>query len=95
MYKALRQCKFDRKYGTGEVIQDGVADKECLARAVAYGYIKEIDGEVQEALENECAEETEPIEHEAEIVPFEPEEEVAVEAEPVEAKRRGRKKAVV
>ena len=75
MYKALKQCKFDRKYGVGEVIQEGVADKECFSRAIAYGYTEVVADEAQK---------TPKAELEAEEVVL-----------PVEAKRRGRKKAVV
>ena len=39
-YKALKMCKFDRRYSVGEFIDESVIDKQCLPRAVKYGYIE-------------------------------------------------------
>lgn len=88
MYKALKQCKYDRKYSVGEVIPDGVADLECLKRAIEFGYVQEVEdaGKAEESSEeaqDQSAEVTEQSEEEAEL-----------EEEAEQSKRRGRKKAV-
>lgn len=79
MYKALKQCKFDRKYGVGEVIPAEKVDAECLKRAISFGYVEVVEDERKET------ESPEEAKNEGEEV---------IEAQP-EVKRRGRKKAVV
>ena len=41
-YKALKNCKFDRRYNIGEVIEESVIDSQCLPRAVMFGYIEPV-----------------------------------------------------
>ena len=43
MYRALRECKFDRKYSYGECIPDSVADQGCFANAINFGYIEKVE----------------------------------------------------
>ena len=49
-YKALKNCKFDRRYSVGELIDGSVIDQKCLPRAVKFGYIEKSDSveEVEE-----------------------------------------------
>lgn len=76
-YRALRECKFDKKYSYGDIIPDSVADQGCFANAILFGYIEEAESEEEpvkalESPESDPAEESE---------------------EEPEQKRRGRKKA--
>ena len=89
MYRALRDCKFDKKYSYGEIIPDSVADQGCFANAVKFGYI-EMVAAIEEPVETE---EVEAIEEpvEAQEVPESDSDEEA-EEEP-QQKRKGRKKA--
>lgn len=83
MYKALKPCKFDRKYSVGEDIDGSVIDPQCLPRAVKFGCIALIEEEEEipfsdiEPVEAvEAAQTDSPVEVEETVVP----------------KRRGRKK---
>ena len=99
-YKALRDCKFDKKYSYGDIIPDSVADQGCFANAIKFGYIEEVEtveDEIIEEVENDTESETD-SEPETENEPVETQEaseidsEEKVEERP-EQKRRGRKKA--
>lgn len=74
-YKALRDCKFDKKYSYGDIIPDSVADQGCFANAIKFGYIEEV-----ETVEDEIIEEVETVELENET-----DSEVETENESVEA----------
>lgn len=82
-YKALKMCNFDRRYSVGEFIDESVIDKQCLPRAVKYGYIAKVESVEEVDVEETPVEAVEASESEAvEEVDEEPQE-----------KQRGRKKA--
>lgn len=87
-YKALKNCKFDRRYSVGEIIDESVIDKRCLPRAVKFGYIEKMEIEDVEFVEEETTEDE--VEEAQEAPESDSSEED--EEEPVQ-KRRGRKKA--
>lgn len=77
MYRALKDCRFDRQYSRGESIPDTAADKGCFLNAIRFGYIEE--EKAQETLV-EIPEPSESVS--AEVVEEEPKQ-----------NRRGRRKA--
>ena len=87
-YKALKNCKFDRQYSVGEIIDGSVIDPHCLPRAIKFRSIEEADTEEVELVEEADTEE------EAEEAQEAPETDSAEEdEEEPHQKRRGRKKA--
>lgn len=43
MYRALKDCKFDRKYSAGESIPETASDRGCFLNAIRFGYIEEVE----------------------------------------------------
>lgn len=88
-YKALKNCKFDRRYSVGEFIDESVIDKQCLPRAVKFGYIAMANSAEEVELVEEVKAEEESVE--AQEAP-ESDSAEEVEEEP-QQKQKGRRKA--
>lgn len=82
VYKALKCCKFDRKYSVGERIDGSVIDPQCLPRAVKFGCIVLVE---EESIPFSDIEPVEAVEAAQTVSPVE-------DKETVVPKRRGRRK---
>ena len=88
-YRALKNCKFDRKYSVGELIDGSVIDPQCLPRAVKFGSIEKADS-VEEV---ETVEEVEAVEMPEEALEAPESDSVEEAEEETEQKHKGRRKA--